>query len=328
MAVKPGGATDPASRIRSMLDKEERNFQRTFLLAIEAIRDEFTLGELADLLEQGRLEEALERVQEVGVLLGNQYGASLVASAQNTAFWLSTSALTVGVAFDISNDRAVGIMQRNRLRLIQGYTAEQRRATRTALSLGIQAGENPLQQARRFRDSLGLTENQVRAVENYRRLLQQGDSQALHRELRDKRFDRSVQRAIREGEPLSPEQIDRMVQRYNERYVQYRSRVIARTESLRAVHEGTEEMYQQAIDEGQFLPSQLTRTWVTARDERVRSSHARLGGMERPMGETFPADAGPLRFPGDPDAPAEETIQCRCVLSTRISSEPPAIATP
>ena len=109
-----------------------------------------------------------------------------------------------------------------------------------------------------------------------------------------------------------------MVGRYSERYVKYRSEVIARTESLRAVHAGNNEAYEQAIEQGELAKDQIMRTWITAGDDRVRDTHENLSGVQAGMDQTFPAQGGPLRFPGDPAGPADETIQCRCSLATRM----------
>ena len=324
MAVIPGGATDPASRIERVLSAQEAGFVRVFLQAIQDIVDAHTLAELEELLLQGRVDEALEALDAAAGLLGSQYGAAYTAAATDTARFLSASALTVSINFDQTNIRAVDAISRNRLRLIREFTEEQRRATRQALQDGIARGINPRAQAIQFRQSIGLTERQQRSVENFRRLLTDGragglpSETALNRALRDGRFDRSILRAIRENRPLADEQVERMVQRYRDRYIRYRSEVISRTEALRAVHEGTNEMYEQAVDAGQINAGQLQRRWVTAGDERVRGSHMRLNGEVRMIGETWTADDGELRYPGDPAAPGSETIQCRCVISTRI----------
>lgn len=324
MAVKPKGATDPAERIERMVAQQERRFRRVFLDAIQMILDEATLSNIADLLENGRLEEALDAVDRAAVLLGNQYGDSLSESARATAAWLSTDALTVAVSFDQTNVRAVEMIQRNRLRLIREFSAEQRAAVRTAISEGIKDGVNPREQARRFRESIGLTERQTRAVANYRRMLQgagrglpdAGD--ALERKLRDRRFDRTVARAIRDSKPLTKQQVDLMVSRYRDRYIKYRAEVIGRTEALRSVHQGTIEMYRQAFEAGAMGEAEVKHKWVAANDKRTRDSHRHLNGVVRLTGETFPGADGPLKYPGDPDAPASETVQCRCVLSTRL----------
>ena len=186
---------------------------------------------------------------------------------------------------------------------------------------GIERGLNPRDQARQFRESVGLTGRQENAVQNYRRALEsaaEGDSAALSRQLRDRRFDRTVQRAARTGKPLTTSQINRMTSRYRQRYIKYRAEVIARTEALRSVHAGTEELYRQAIDAGHVQEQELQRTWISAADERTRVSHQNLNGMIRGINETFPGLAGELKYPGDPDAPASETIQC-FISGTNIS---------
>lgn len=324
MAVRPGGATDPASRIEQLVTAQEAGFVRIFLQAISEFVDANTLAEIEILILEGRIEEALEALDVAANLIGSQYGFAYTAAASGTAQFLSQEALTVTVSFDQTSFRAVSQIQENRFRLIREFTREQRAAVREALTAGTTRGANPNEQARAFQQSIGLTQRQQRAVDNYRRLLTEGranglpSQQALDRALRDARSDRSILRAIRENRPLPPEQVEQMVQRYRDRYIRYRARVIARTEALRAVHQGVEEMYQQAIDMGQVQASALRRTWVTARDERVRGSHMRLNGEVRGIGEVWQADDGVLRFPGDHQAPGSETIQCRCAISTRI----------
>jgi hypothetical protein len=56
--------------------------------------------------------------------------------------------------------------------------------------------------------------------------------------------------------------------------------------------------------------------WVSRGDHRVRSSHRRLHGKTRPFGKTFKSwpSGQVLRFPGDPLAPLDEVINCRCTL--------------
>lgn len=326
MAVRRGGAEDPASRIERVISAQEAGFIRVFRRAIQDIVDAHTLDELEDLLLQGRVDDALEALDAAAGLIGAQYGQSFSAAAADTATFLSTEALTVSVAFDQTNFRAVDAINRNRLRLIREFSQEQRVVTRQALQDGIARGINPRQQAINFRQSIGLTRSQQASVENFRRLLTQGragglpSETALNRALRDARFDRSILRAIRENRPLPEEQVERMVQRYRDNYVRYRSEVIARTEALRSAHQGTEEMYRQAIEMGQIQEGQLQRKWVTAADERVRDSHSALNGEVRQLGEVWEAEGGSLRFPGDPDAPSELTVQCRCAISTRINA--------
>lgn len=313
-------AIDPVERIETLLSAAEPRIARAFVAAINGLRDELDLAEVERLLLAGDFEGALRLTQTVAEQLGQVSTVTFFAAGQDTATFLS--GLDLGtILFDQVNVRAVQAMQVNNLRLISEFTAEQRAATRLALLDGIARGLNPRDQARAFRDSVGLTERQQAAVINYRRLLEGSAAdqrEALTRELRDRRFDRTVNRSIRTGEALTPDQIDRMVDRYRARYVKYRSEVIGRTEALRSVHQGVEEGYQQAIDAGKLDAEDLIRTWDSSKDSRVRTTHKLLNGQKRAWGEYWQTVNGIIRFPGDPNAAAEETVQCRCVLTTRI----------
>lgn len=55
----------------------------------------------------------------------------------------------------------------------------------------------------------------------------------------------------------------------------------------------------------------VSRRWLAASDARVRPSHERQNGHRLDgFGGTYPNGC---RYPGDPEAPADETIRCRCV---------------
>lgn len=308
---------DPASRLRDLIDKAEPRIRRVFLDAVLQVRNLQTLDELADLLQEGRIEEALRVISTIPEAVSTEVNFTFVNAGNNTATMIASVAGTP-VTFDQVNFRAVNIMQQNRLELISEFTQQQILATREAITFGVERGLNPREQARNFRDSIGLTQRQQQAVNNYRQLLESGSSEALNRELRDRRFDSTIRRSISTDTPLTQAQINRMTSRYSERYLKYRSEVIARTEALRSVHQGSEEMYQQAFDNGTLNPDEIERVWSTARDSRVREAHNGMNGQKKAVGEVFISDNGnALRYPGDPNAPASETIQCRCAIATR-----------
>ena len=51
------------------------------------------------------------------------------------------------------------------------------------------------------------------------------------------------------------------------------------------------------------------RVWVTMGDALVRDLHSAINGQSRPFGERY---SNGLMFPGDPDGPLEEWLNCRC----------------
>lgn len=310
-------------RLLALLDTVESRLYTAALNAVTAIQesDSLSRARIERLIEEGRIEDAIIEAGRIGAInIGDSY-AAVYAVAGRRATGLVEDALRVAIGFDGSNSRAVAHLQPERLRLISEITAQQREAISQSLSDGLSRGLNPREQAIDIRRSIGLTAPQRRAVENYRLALERGSADALARQLRDRRSDRSVERAIREGRPLSRRQIDGMVERYRLRTLRYRARVIARTESLRALHAGSDEGYRQIIESGSVDVAEIVRTWHTARDERVRTTHVAAGGQKRGLDEPFLVGGALLRYPGDSQGPARETIQCRCILAVRIRAE-------
>lgn len=311
-----------ARRLLEWAERLEPGLRRAFATYVAQVSSDWDLKALEGHIARGDIDSVLATVLRAGGGFAAAVNQGAIAAGQDTGAFLGS---TVGlvVNFDQTNDRAVRFMQENRLRLIRELADSQRDAIRVILTEGVTTGLNPKQQAVAVRGVIGLTGFQANAVANYRRLLQQGSAEALERALRDRRFDRTVRRAVRGDRPLDAEQIDRMVSRYHTRYVAYRATVIARTESLRVVHQGAEEMFEQAIGDGQLDRTTVVRRWITAQDRRVRDSHGPMHGQERAVGIAFTSANGiALRYPGDPSAPASETVQCRCAVTTRVRRTP------
>src|SRR5262249_33702260 len=144
--------------------------------------------------------------------------------------------------------------------------------------------------AREIKQLIGLTPTQIQAIENYRDALEGGSDaelkDALSRALRDGRFDPTLINALNTGDTLDDDQIDRMVERYAERYLQYRAETVARSETIRASALGQEALWQQAQDRG-YLPDDVKRQWVTSIDDRSCKLCIDLDGETAEIGEEF-----------------------------------------
>lgn len=314
---------DPAERINRLLDEQDARIGTIFRTAISELKDEVDLDELADLIEQGSTGEAIDKLKDAAEKLSAASNVAFITSGTSAADFLR-SAGVARIVFNQINLNAVAQMQANRLELIREFTNEQRKATSMALISGVEGGTNPKAAARNFRDSIGLTSTQWTHVESYRAALErvgvddQAAQNALGRALRDGRGDKTILAAAKAGRAIPAEKIDWLVSRYTDRYVKHRSEVIGRTEALRAVHQGNEEAYRQAIESGEIKAEQIRREWRTRLDGRERRTHMLLNGQELGWGESWVTENGALRYPGDPAAPASETIQCRCAVLTRI----------
>lgn len=221
------------------------------------------------------------------------------------------------VAFDPADGNAVLVFAALKNRVIQGLQQQQLAALE---ELRRQAGlVVPIRNFREIRQSLTLTAAQVRAIANYRSLLEANSLESLTRELRDRRFDSTVRRAARLDEPLTAEQIDNMVDRYRFRQLDFRARTIAATEAVRIANEADDLFWRQLVDRGDVNRNDLKRVWVTSKDSKVRDTHRGLDDTSKLLGDPWVTSTGSLlRFPGDPTASLKETINCRCWISTEV----------
>jgi SPP1 gp7 family putative phage head morphogenesis protein len=93
-----------------------------------------------------------------------------------------------------------------------------------------------------------------------------------------------------------------------------RARTIAITETNRAYNAGA---YAAAVLMQQDSRTVLYKEWLASRDERVRPSHEQADGQRVPVSQAFIVGTSALMFPGDPNGPAHEVINCRCALAVR-----------
>ena len=221
--------------------------------------------------------------------------------------------------YDGTNPRAVAALARRRLELSTELVEAQRQAIGETLRLGLENGLNPRQTAVAIRDSIGLTVPQTQWVANYRRKLENASRGALDNALRDARSDRAVARAAATGTPLPQARIDKLVERYAERQLNYRAEVIAREETLRSLEAAQDEAFQQVIDAGQLDADRVQLEWHQRSRPNMRDIHRPMDGQLRRFGEAFVSGAGNLlRFPHDPDAPLSELLGCGCYVTRRV----------
>lgn len=211
----------------------------------------------------------------------------------------------VDLSFNLLNPESVNFLQRYEFDLIQQISVESRAAIQQTVLRAFREGGHPYEQARQVKQVIGLTARQEQAIANYRNYLEQGQyEQALNRALRDGRYDRTILSNIKNGKKLRQEQIDKMVERYRQRYLKHRSEMIARTESIRASNQGRRELWRQAKEQG-LMGSDARRKWVVSGDERTCEECLALDGEERGLDEEF--------APGVMDPP-DPHPNCRCAV--------------
>ncbi|MCA0961154.1 phage minor head protein [Salipiger bermudensis] len=167
---------------------------------------------------------------------------------------------------------------------------------------------------------IGLHSRQARAVRGARGELEALDVRYFARTLRDKRFDSAVRKAIEAGQPLSAADIERITGRYSDRLLRARAKTISRSEGNRAMNAGRAEGVVQMIERGEILAEHVTIIWDATPGPRTRDSHRALNAQTIKWGAFFvsPVTGALMRWPHDEDAPAAETVSCRCSARFRI----------
>ena len=302
-----------AKRLQRLIASYEAKLRAGFLAKVKEARAAVNLSQLAGMIERGEIEQALAVTLIIPEEINALSVAAVVAASKQAAKEIF-AATGVDVMFDDVHANALRIMESRALQVATVFAQKQQDAIREVLLDGIRRGVNPRQQAIALRSSIGLTASQVKAVNNFRDMLETNDKEVLTRKLRDKRFDRTINRAIRADKVIAQDRIDKMVTRYRDRYVKYRANTIAQTEALSAVHQGKEEMFNHAVAMGHLERDRIENTWITVQDSRRRHHHATMQGQTRAFGERFLSGQGNLLLhPGDPSAPLSEIIHCRCI---------------
>ena len=105
-----------------------------------------------------------------------------------------------------------------------------------------------------------------------------------------------------------------------------RARTIARTE-LHAAASWAQ--WQEATRAAEAYGIGFLKEWRSTHDHRVRPSHALANGQRIALDASFVVGGAALRFPGDPNGPGREVINCRCVaiyVPTRLADRIPQAA--
>lgn len=332
--------------VQDALDRLEPALRQAFLDAIDRITSAAQMNRLVAMIEAGQIEEAIEALRIEEGFFSPLNDAVRVAYLDGGAIVLAGLRLkdpyhgdSFVLGFDGRHVRAERWVRDRSSDLIVEVIEDQRAMARQQIRAGLEAGRNPRQTAldivgrmnratgKREGGFIGLTSQQAQWVRNAERQLRELNPDYFTRARRDKRFDATARKAIKDGKPLSEADIQKMVGRYKDRLLKARGDAIARTESLNAMRAGAHEGYQQLVESGRVREDQISVTWSATMDSRTRDRHRHLNGTRLRFGEFFNPEPGVfMLYPGDlehstdPEALARETINCRCIALYRIKT--------
>lgn len=250
--------------------------------------------------------------------------------------------------FDMTNPRAEARIRTEAATRVAGYVEEQIKTARRVIADGYQRGEGPQQIAtdiagrinpiskRREGGIVGLSDPQAGYVDSMRARLLSGDPAEMLKvlgrfkdgkwvegsgmTLRDRRFDRTIQKAIREiaagkPNPLTRDKIDEMTAKYSDRLLARRAEDIARTETASGVEMARAEATKQALDKAGLPDDAVTKTWIHqggirhARDWHLSMNNKTVQGIDTPF---HLPNGSIMQHPHDPDGGVENNANCRC----------------
>lgn len=313
-----------------------------FLEAVEDITSNIVLRRVVECLERGdipgairemHLDEAAFRPLEEAIRQAFNGGG--VATVQRMPTLRDPSGFQVVVRFDPRNGAAEDWLRTHSTTLVTNIVADQVEGIRTTLEASLARGDNPTRTAtsivgavnratgRREGGIIGLTAQQAEYVSTARQELLSGDPAALRNYLqrgrRDKRFDRTIEKAIREGRPLPADMVAKITGRYAAGLLKLRADTISLHETFAAMAASKDIAFRQQIEVGNLQAGHVTKTWKHTPQERPRVQHVAMQGQKVPFDQPFVAPDGTLiPFPHAPGVPARHTLGCKCLAEYKI----------
>lgn len=326
----------PQQVYEDLLKRHEPALAEAFLRAVRDLKTNADRQRFLAALSGGDVEGAIRALglsQEAFEPFLDRFRDAFMEAGRTEAARLSRPA--VPMIFSGRTARTETWLRDYSATLVRQIVDDQRASLRTALVNGLNARRNPRTlmtdivgvtnrvTGQREGGIIGLTKVQAGYVAEARSQLASGDPAQLRayltRSRRDKRYDRSVAKALRDGTQIPAEIQRKAVQAYQRGLLALRGETVARTETMTALSEGQYEAVRQAVESGAITANQVRRVWRATADGRTRETHRAMNGDSVGLNEAFRSPSGAsIRFPGDPRAPAAERIQCRCYVENRI----------
>src|SRR5512146_2954240 len=182
----------------------EPDVSRALLRAFEMLRQQLSTAEVEQMVARGDVDAVIQIVLD-----DPAFARAAAALRQQTQKIASDGvryfardipgAFATGqalVAFDVLSPHVITAIRALDTKVMQTLTTDVRETVRAFIENGLRDGVNPRTVGRQLRTVGGLAPNQLEAIQNFERMLKDGDREALTRALRDKRFDSTLRRAL------------------------------------------------------------------------------------------------------------------------------------
>ncbi|RWB31849.1 MAG: head morphogenesis protein [Mesorhizobium sp.] len=332
----------PRERFEQLVSTYEPMLRAAFIEAIDDIRSNIVLRRIVERLERGdingaisamNLDEAAFRPLDEAIRV-TFFGGG-VAAVEQFPTLRDPSGHRIVVRWDARSLAAEEWLQTHSSQLVTGILQDQQIAIRTALETGLARGDNPTRTAlnvvgrvnrvtgTREGGVIGLTTAQSEYVARARQELLTGEPDQLKRYLersrRDKRFDRTVTAAVRDGKSIPLESVNRIVGRYSDNLLKLRADTIGLHETFAALGASKDIAFRQQIERGNIRADPVTKTWKHTPQEKPRMQHVAMQGQKVQFDQPFIAlDGTEIPYPHAPGVPARHTLGCKCFCEYKI----------
>jgi hypothetical protein len=272
--------------LHDIADKMKPKVKAAFIAAVQQIKDSITLKDLEAAIETGNVGRVINVFDDAGIdskLQGvtDELQAGFAAAGKKSIEHLPKK-LQSEARFDLLNGRSVAFLRDYKFNLIRSISRDTREGIRSTIIHAFEEGGHPRAQARDIMKYVGLTGRQEGAVERYYKML------------------------VKEGR--TPEQIERMTERFSQRQLKYRAETIARTETIRAANAGQTQLWLQLADDGLMERRSARKIWIVTPDDRLCPICEDIAASNE---DGVPIDGGFLSEDGlIEDPPAHPN--CRC----------------
>jgi hypothetical protein len=132
----------------------------------------------------------------------------------------------------------------------------------------------------------------------------------------DRRFDKLVRDAIKNGKALSQADVDRVTDAYKAKATGARAKRVAEAEAFKAQTQGRDESYAQMLDRDDV--EGVTKEWRRGFADDPREDHTAMDGTVIEFNETFNFPDASMKHSHDPAGGPKHNVKCSCFTFYRV----------
>tara|TARA_R110000868_G_scaffold348974_2_gene610139 strand:- start:12579 stop:13589 length:1011 start_codon:yes stop_codon:yes gene_type:complete len=322
-------------KIEALLQRQSVAVRKAFLEAMQKATNAVDRAALIRLLEQGDVERAVQLFRiERGTMfpLSEAIRDAFIGGGMAVADELPKG-LSGVFGFDGRHDRAVALAERQAAELVTYISDDAILNARKVIVDGLDTNRSLNSVARdlvgrkvgrqRVGGVIGLTEPQTDRMINLRSMLGDPDrigeyfngNKPRYKES-DRRFDRVVRKAIKDGKALSPADVDRVTDAYKSKASGNRAKGVALDQANSAIAQGRSEAYRQLLDRDEV--ESITKRWQKSPRRNDREDHKAMDGTTIQLDEKFQFADVAMDGPHDPAGGPAHNMFCGCVAIYRV----------